>query len=183
MSITLSPAEEHYLKRELLKQELAREVACLDDAEALRKFGYPFSSHGPPSKRSHKKFGHHLIPSKTSSGQDDESTEDVQTTEYPLLSHFLQHFVMKLPLLSQDLITKGDFWQEKVQVFYEHFMELQFSSSFDREELTKRKRLTMKLSKMVLLMYNSGIGCSKEVEYFERDKFELEGGNKQASFK
>lgn len=177
----MSPAEEHYLKRELLKQELAREVACLDDAEALRKFGYPFSSHGPPSKRSHKKFGHHLIPSKTSSGQDDESTEDVQTTEYPLLSHFLQHFVMKLPLLSQDLITKGDFWQEKVQVFYEHFMELQFSSSFDREELTKRKRLTMKLSKMVLLMYNSGIGCSKEVEYFERDKFELEGGNKQAS--
>ncbi|CUS22021.1 LAQU0S04e06370g1_1 [Lachancea quebecensis] len=178
MTIDLTPAEEHYLKRELLKQELAREIEGLDDPKALRKFGYPFSAEDPRSAHSKKKLIRHLRRSKASETESDSDSNEDSGSEFPLLSHFLQHFVMKLPLLAQDLVNKEDFWQEKVQLFFEHFMEQQFSSSFDREELTKRKKLAMKLSKMVLLMYNSGIGCKKEVEYFEQDKFELEGSKR-----
>ncbi|SCU89877.1 LAME_0E05974g1_1 [Lachancea meyersii CBS 8951] len=169
MPFELSPAEEHYLKRELLKQELLREIQCFNDPHALRKFGFPFTS-GDPS--TDKKKTHHFKSAKPSvSEASSEST--VSHTDYPLLSHFLQHFVMKVPLFSQEMIQKEDFWQQKVQVFYEHFMQLQFSSSFDREELTKRRKLGMKLSKIVLLMYNSGIGCIQESDYFQQDKFKL----------
>ncbi|CAR24241.1 Lec1p [Lachancea thermotolerans CBS 6340] len=178
MTLDLTPAEEHYLKRELLKQELVREIEGLDDPKALRRFGYPFSAEDPRSAHSKKKLIRRLKRSKASETESDSESNEDQGSEFPLLSHFLQHFVMKLPLLAKDLVNKEDFWQEKVQLFFEHFMEQQFSSSFDREELTKRKRLATKLSKMVLLMYNSGIGCKKEVEYFEQDKFELEGSKR-----
>ncbi|SCV04455.1 LANO_0G10308g1_1 [Lachancea nothofagi CBS 11611] len=179
MSFQLSPTEEHYLKRELLKQELSREIQCLNDAHALRKFGYPFSPEDPRSIHSDKKLIQRLKSTKSNTADAHADIGNSQDTDYPLLNHFLQNFVMKMPLLSQNLIEKEDFWQQKVQVFFEHFMQLQFSSSFDREELTKRRKLSMKLSKIVLLMYNSGIGCAQEPQYFELDKFKFKDGKEQ----
>ncbi|CEP61546.1 Lec1p LALA0_S03e05270g [Lachancea lanzarotensis] len=172
MQLPLNPTEEHYLKRELLKQELTREIQCLNDPEALRKFGFPFTSEDP--KLSRKKS--HRSKSSKSNISEASSATSLSSTEYPLLSHFLQHFVMKMPLFSRDMIEKEELWQQKVQVFFEHFMQLNFSSSFDREELTKRRKLGIKLSKIVLLMYNSGIGSVQEPQYFEQDKFKLSDG-------
>ncbi|SCU82150.1 LADA_0C03334g1_1 [Lachancea dasiensis] len=176
MNFELSPTEEHYLKRELIKQELQREIDALNDAHALRKFGYPFATGDPRVGRSRRK----MIPNlKSSKMKKDNSLDsaDAQDTDFPLLSHFLQHFVMTVPLFSQNMVEKEDFWQQKVQVFFEHFMQMKFSSSFDREELTKRRRMGMKLSKIILLVYNSGIASAQEPQYFAQDKFKLEANN------
>ncbi|SCU97201.1 LAFA_0G10308g1_1 [Lachancea sp. 'fantastica'] len=173
MRLALNPTEEHYLKRELLKQELTREIQCLNDPEALRKFGFPFTSGDPNVSR---KKSRRSKSSPNSSPSETSSETSLSSTEYPLLSHFLQHFVMKLPLFSKEMIEKEEFWQQKVQVFFEHFMQLNFSSSFDREELTKRRKLGIKLSKIVLLMYNSGIGSAQEPQYFQQDEFKLSDG-------
>lgn len=186
MDTDLSAAQEHYLKRELLRLELSDEFEKLNDPHALRKFGYPFTTNDPKLK-SHTSKVRQILQSPTKSKKCDTVEQDDSSdivSEFPLLSHFLREFVMSFPLLSKDLAKDETFWQGKVQIFFEHFMGLNFSSSFDRDELTKRKKLSLKLSKIILLLYNSGIGCSKEIEYYEHDKFILsDGGLPQESKK
>ena len=170
----LTPLQEHYLKRELLRLELNNEFEKLNDINALRKFGHPFSEN--PVKDAHEKHeGSHRLSGRfhrDSKGSVEEFHSDV-VTEFPILSHFLHNFVMTFPLLSKDLVQDPSFWEDKVQAFFEHFMSLPFSSSFDREEMTKRRKLALKFSKAILLFYNSGIGVSKEVQYYEQDKYEI----------
>ncbi|CCE65743.1 hypothetical protein TPHA_0M01680 [Tetrapisispora phaffii CBS 4417] len=63
----ITPVQEHYIKKELLKLELENEIALLDDPFALRKFGYPFCSTDPIDNTANKKrssgmFSSTLIP-------------------------------------------------------------------------------------------------------------------------
>ncbi|SCU96724.1 LAMI_0F07514g1_1 [Lachancea mirantina] len=177
----LTPSEEHHLKTELIKLQLFHEFSLLDDVNALRKFGYPFSN-GDPQKTDSTAtpIGRILSPSKKrlsgAASIKSEPDNDQIDTQFPILSHFLKHFVVSLPLLSQDLAGNQEFWQKRVQVFFEHFMSMNFSTSFDREELTKRRRMSLKLSKMILLMYNAGIGCAQETQYYAEDKSSAGGG-------
>lgn len=188
MTDPLNPTEEHYLKRELLKFQLNHEFAALNDQYALRKFGYPFSSSDPTAPKAHTPIKGALkhavtsISSPTLSSQrtsiSDRSVEsEIQgfnNTEFPMLSYVLKEFIMPFPLLSKESSMAEGFWQEKVQVFFEHFMSLGFSDSYDREESTKRRRISKKLNKAILLLFNSGIGTSQEAEYYEKDKFILQ---------
>lgn len=195
MTDPLNPTEEHYLKRELLKFQLNREFAALNNQYALRKFGYPFSNSDPNAPKPHtpiKGALKHAVTTiasptigtpRTSTGTQrasigDRSIEtDIQSsdgTDFPMLSYVLKEFIMPFPLLSKKSSMAESFWQEKVQVFFEHFMSLGFSDSYDREESTKRRRISKKLNKAILLLFNSGIGTSQEVEYYEKDKFILQ---------
>lgn len=185
MPRTLNPTEEHYLKRELLKYQLNREFAALDDQYALRKFGYPFTSQDPKAKESSMKramkHAKGTVSPRSSSNRSSSERKSVESlvssqneTDFPMLSYVLQRFIIPFPLLSKDLSSDESFWQKKVQVFFEHFMELGFSDSYNREESTKRKRVSTKLNKALLLLFNSGIGTSQEVEYYGQDKFILE---------
>lgn len=174
----LSPTQEHYLKRELLRFQLNREFSGLNDKYGLRRFGYPFASGDPKAKVSSKKraLKHAISPRSSSSRSSREKfeTDDVSDTEFPLLSFVLRELVIPFPLFSKTLAKDEKFWQTKVQVFFEHFMEVGFSDSYSREESTKRKRISTKLNKAILLLFNSGIGTSQEVDYYNQDKFILE---------
>ncbi|CAI4053937.1 Lec1p SKDI_16G3550 [Saccharomyces kudriavzevii IFO 1802] len=162
----LNPTEEHYLKRELLRYQLDHEIEKLNDRFALRNFGYPFSSNDP--KASEPISDNDL--SSISGGKGHFSVN------YPMLSYVLQEFVSTFPLLSANLLVDEKFWQNKVQVFFEHFMSLGFSESYDREEASKRKKISKKLSKVILLLFNSGVGSSQEKVYYNEDKFVLQSG-------
>lgn len=174
----LNPTEEHYLKRELLKFQLNREFAALNDQYALRSFGHPFSSEDPKRKSSLKRRAlKQAIGSKSSSNRSSLDVPDstkASKTDFPMLSYVLRELIIPFPLLSKDLACDETFWQKKVQVFFEHFMEVGFSDSYNREESTKRKRISTKMHKAILLLFNSGIGTSQEVEYYNEDKFILE---------
>ncbi|EJS41258.1 YPR097W [Saccharomyces arboricola H-6] len=162
----LNPTEEHYLKRELLRFQLDHEIEGLNDQFALRKFGYPFSLNDPKVPETISDGNSSLTPSgKGHFG-----------SNYPMLSYILQEFISTFPLLSTNSSVDEMFWQSKVQVFFEHFMSLGFSESYDREEASKRKKISKKLSKVILLLFNSGVGSSQEQAYYTEDKFVLQSG-------
>ncbi|PHH77868.1 hypothetical protein CDD82_3312 [Ophiocordyceps australis] len=142
---TLTGKQEHYLKRELIAQQVKWEINELNSPTALQRFGAPFrSEHGEVSP---------------------------QESELPILRYIFVHHVRDFPFL--DKAREKEFWQDKLQLFLESFAGKQISSSEDRLEETKRRKLAIKAQKLVELMMVSGIGTSSGFE--ERIRFsELE---------
>ncbi|KAK3341403.1 hypothetical protein B0T25DRAFT_464685 [Lasiosphaeria hispida] len=142
---TLTGKQEHYLKRELVSEQVKWEIAELNSPTALRRFGAPFKSD----------FG-------------EVSPLD---SELPILRYIFVHHVREFPFL--DKAREKEFWQDKLQVFLESFASKSISSSEDRLEETKRRKLAIKAQKMVELMVVSGVRTSSGFE--ERIRFsELE---------
>ncbi|KAK0657222.1 hypothetical protein B0T16DRAFT_316681 [Cercophora newfieldiana] len=142
---TLTGKQEHYLKRELVSEQAKWEISELNSPTALRRFGAPFKSD----------FG-------------EVSPLD---SELPILRYIFVHHVREFPFL--DKAREKEFWQDKLQVFLESFASKNISSSEDRLEETKRRKLALKAQKMVELMMVSGIPTSSGFE--ERIRFsELE---------
>jgi len=141
----LTGKQEHYLKRELISEQVKWEISELNSPTALRRFGAPFKSD----------FG-------------EVSPLD---SELPILRYIFVHHVREFPFL--DKAKEKEFWQDKLQVFLESFASKNISSSEDRLEETKRRKLATKATKMVELMMVSGIPTSSGFE--ERIRFsELE---------
>jgi hypothetical protein len=136
----LSLIQEHYLKRELLKFQIDYEVEKLNDFKNLGLFGPPFKLH------------------------DDDSAEKQRNSdgiyEYPILRYMLRNCVQTFPFISQ--ADDKLFWQDKVQSFVEKFAEKDISSTADRTEETKRRRIGAKLKKLILLYTASGLQTTRD---------------------
>ncbi|KAI9759166.1 MAG: hypothetical protein M4579_002539 [Chaenotheca gracillima] len=150
----LTGKQEHYLKRELISQQVAYEIAELSSPTALQRFGAPFRS----------EFGE-VAP---------------VDSDLPLLRYIFVHHARNFPFLDQ--AREKEFWQDKLQVFLESFANKHISSSEDRLEETKRRKLALKAEKLVELMMVSGIPTASGYE--ERIRFsEMEvvdrGANEQ----
>ncbi|KAH9909378.1 succinate flavoprotein subunit [Xylariomycetidae sp. FL2044] len=142
---TLTGKQEHYLKRELISEQVNWEISELNSPTALRRFGAPFKS----------EFG-------------EVSPYD---SELPILRYIFVHHVREFPFL--DKAKEKEFWQDKLQVFLESFATKNISSSEDRLEETKRRKLAIKCRKLVELMMVSGVPTASGFE--ERIRFaELE---------
>ena len=151
---TLTGKQEHYLKRELISGQVVYEISELASTTALQRFGAPFRS----------EFGE-VAP---------------VDSDLPLLRYIFVHHVRNFPFLDQ--AREKEFWQDKLQVFLESFASKHISSSEDRLEETKRRKLALKAQKLVELMMVSGIPTASGYE--ERIRFsELEvvdrGANEQ----
>ena len=156
MPQVLTPTQEHYLKREFLKFQLAKELNDLNNKDALRRFGFPFTDTDPKLKS-------FKSTSEESTGSNDRE-QSIINTQFPLCSYILREFIMTFPLVSKNIEVDQTFWQEKVQIFFEHFMSLGFSESYDREKSTKRKKVGLKLANIILIFLNSGIVVIEEIE-------------------
>ncbi len=164
------------LKRELISQQVDYEVSELASPTALQRFGAPFRS----------EYGE-VAP---------------VDSDLPILRYIFVHHVRNFPFLDQ--AREKEFWQDKLQVvgfpvtyvlqvtstdlwillcqFLESFANKHISSSEDRLEETKRRKLAMKCKKLVELMMVSGIPTASGYE--ERIRFsEMEvvdrGANEQ----
>ncbi|KAI6246681.1 hypothetical protein HI914_05139 [Erysiphe necator] len=137
----LTGRQEHYLKRELISQQVKAEITELNCPTALQRFGAPFKS----------EFG-------------EVSPLD---SDLPILRYIFVHFVRKFPFL--DHAREKEFWQDKLQVFLQSFASKHISSSEDRLEETKRRKLSIKCQKLVELMMVSGIPTASGYE--ERIRF------------
>ncbi|TVY24593.1 PX domain-containing protein [Lachnellula hyalina] len=141
----LTGKQEHYLKRELIAQQVKFEITELNSPTALQRFGAPFKSD----------FG-------------EVSPLD---SDLPILRYIFVHHVREFPFL--DKAKEKEFWQDKLQVFLQSFASKHISSSEDRLEETKRRKLSIKAQKLVELMMVSGIPTASGYE--ERIRFsELE---------
>lgn len=130
------------LKRELIARQTQYEVSELASPTALRRFGAPFHS--------------------------DAGEVSPADSELPLLRYIFVHHVRNFPFLDQ--AREKEFWQDKLQVFLESFATKHISSSEDRLEETKRRKLATKAEKLVELMMVSGIPTASGYE--ERIRFE-----------
>ena len=153
-STLLTGKEEHYLKRELISRQVTDEIAELSSPTALQRFGAPFRS----------QYGE-VSP---------------MDSELPLLRYIFVNHVRKFPFLNQ--AKEKEFWQDKLQTFLESFAGKYISSSEDRLEETKRRKLARKSEKLVELMMVSGLPTASGYE--ERIRFaEMEvvdrGANEQ----
>ncbi|KAI9653436.1 MAG: hypothetical protein M1829_001296 [Trizodia sp. TS-e1964] len=137
----LSGKQEHYLKRELLSQQVKYEIAELSSPTALQRFGAPFMS----------EYGE-VAP---------------VDSDLPILRFIFVHHIRNFPFL--DRAREKEFWQDKLQVFLESFANKHISSSEDRLEETKRRKLALKCEKLVELMMVSGIPTASGYE--ERIRF------------
>ncbi|KAK8164339.1 hypothetical protein IWX90DRAFT_255762 [Phyllosticta citrichinensis] len=137
----LTGKQEHYLKRELIAQQTQFEISELSSPTALQRFGAPFRS--------------------------DAGEVKPEDSELPLLRYIFVHHVRNFPFLDQ--AREKEFWQDKLQVFLESFANKHISSSEDRLEETKRKKLAVKAQKLVELMMVSGIPTASGYE--ERIRF------------
>ncbi|KAL7909208.1 hypothetical protein GGI35DRAFT_493214 [Trichoderma velutinum] len=140
-SNALTGKQEHYLKRELIGDQVKWEINELNSPTALQRFGAPFKS--------------------------EQGEVAPQESELPILRYIFVHHVRDFPFL--DKAKEKEFWQDKLQVFLESFAMKQISSSEDRLEETKRRKLAIKAQKLVELMMVSGIPTSSGFE--ERIKF------------
>jgi len=141
----LTGKQEHYLKRELISKQVNGEIQELNSPTALQRFGAPFRS----------EYGE-VSP---------------MDSELPILRYIFVNHVRNFPFLNQ--AQEKEFWQDKLQVFLESFSSKYISSSEDRLEETKRRKLAKKCEKLVELMMVSGIPTASGYE--ERIRFaELE---------
>jgi hypothetical protein len=138
----LTGKQEHYLKRELIGNQVKFEIAELNSPTALQRFGAPFQS--PLGE---------VAP---------------VDSELPILRYIFVHHVRKFPFQNQ--AKEKEFWQDRLQVFLESFANKRISSSEDRLEETKRRKIALKCEKLVELMMNSGIPTASGYE--ERVGFE-----------
>ncbi|KAF2806784.1 uncharacterized protein BDZ99DRAFT_85285 [Mytilinidion resinicola] len=148
----LTGKQEHYLKRQLLSKQTNYEISELNSPTALQRFGAPFRS--------------------------DAGEVPPEDSELPILRYIFVHHVRNFPFLNK--AKEKEFWQDKLQVFLESFANKHISSSEDRLEETKRKKLAGKAEKLVELMMVSGIPTASGYE--ERIRFsELEVVERGAS--
>ncbi|KAI0515228.1 hypothetical protein F5B22DRAFT_636532 [Xylaria bambusicola] len=140
-SHTLTGKQEHYLKRELISEQVNWEINELNSPTALRRFGAPFKS--------------------------DYGEVSPLDSELPILRYIFVHHVREFPFL--DKAKEKEFWQDKLQVFLESFASKNISSSEDRLEETKRRKLAVKCRKLVELMMVSGVPTASGFE--ERIRF------------
>lgn len=85
---SLTGKQEHYLKRELVSEQVRWEISELNSPTALRRFGAPFKS------------DHGEVPPHES--------------ELPILRYIFVHHVRDFPFL--DKAREKEFWQDKLQV-------------------------------------------------------------------
>ncbi|KOS19550.1 PX domain-containing protein [Escovopsis weberi] len=137
----LTGKQEHYLKRELMSEQVSWEISELNSPTALQRFGAPFRS--------------------------DQGEVSPHESELPILRYIFVNHVRDFPFL--DKAKEKEFWQDKLQIFLESFAMKQISSSEDRLEETKRRKLAIKSRKLVELMMVSGIPTSSGFE--ERIRF------------
>ncbi len=99
---------------------------------------------------------------------------DARRTDLPLLRFMFQHFVLTFPFLRS---APPNFFADKVQVFFDKFLERNISSTDDRDESTKRRKLTNKLEKYFVLLMGSAIkvkGIGEDVvRISEKDRLKM----------
>ncbi|KAJ1032692.1 hypothetical protein NDA16_000714 [Ustilago loliicola] len=99
---------------------------------------------------------------------------EARRTDLPLLRFMFQHFVLTFPFLRS---APPNFFADKVQVFFDKFLERNISGTDDRDESTKRRKLTNKFEKYFVLLLGSAIkvkGIGEDVvRISERDRLKM----------
>lgn len=140
-----TPKQIHYLKRELITLELQKELTLLSENATLRPL---FPVDNPANGLA---AGLAIVPTSVMSLHSDT----------PLLRYAFNRFVLTFPLL-QD-VDRIEFWG-KVQHFLDEFRKLGITSSAERSEMTRRKKIMQKIERLLVLLFGFGIKIQEDEE-------------------
>lgn len=181
MVLDLTLVEEHYLKKELLRREIAQEFDKLspefNDISGLRRFGPPFVPMDP-------QMVHRMGVDIAELHAIGESTKDIVRAQFPLLRFVLEEFVQTFPFIKIHLLKLGPNWIDqspfwlKLQTLFEKWKGKKISNSNDRGSTSKRELTLSKVKSLILMLFNSGVRTHNEDEYFQMDQSE-KGGYKK----
>lgn len=141
---SLSPIQEHFLKKYLLQHRLFEELDFFSQPGCCKGFGYPFSE---------------------SKGKEAE----IECSDYPLFKYFFYTFVETFPLVSKlDRRIQDYFWQKVLMPFIESFNSKGISEAKERaDDVSKRKQVNSKVVSSLLLFYNSMLITNNDISYFK----------------
>ncbi|KAK9496229.1 hypothetical protein V1508DRAFT_347229 [Lipomyces doorenjongii] len=163
----LTGQQEHYLKKELISLQLEREIASLGIPDALRRFGAPFraddTNGSASSNGKNGRLGFFIGRNSTTSVSGSKVNEvSPGDSDFPILRHVFVNHIRNFPFLDQTKET--EFWQHKVQTFWESFSTKRISTTDDRTEETKRRRLAFRIQKLIEILMSSGIRTASGLE-------------------
>lgn len=147
--LALTPLRAHYLKRELVTLEFIAELQTLDSPGALSLLGPPFL----PKSR----FINGLPQPPPMEGSIEAEAERRGTeasTDLPFLRFVFNHFVLSFPFLAN---CQPSFFSHKLQPFVYSFVSRNISSTDEREEDTKRKKISGKAEKHLGLIMSAAV--------------------------
>lgn len=142
---SLTPTQEHFLKKFLLEQQLTSELHNLSEPHSLQNLGPPFANDADDNKQN--------------------------DSDMVLLRYFFSRFVATFPLIANNSPEdQRDFWKETVEPFVDSFNRKNMSEGMERnEKVTKRHQVNHKLLSSLLLFYNSMFVSKRDMEYLEAD--------------
>ncbi|KAM0789993.1 hypothetical protein ACM66B_005323 [Microbotryomycetes sp. NB124-2] len=147
--LVLTPLRAHYLKRELVTLEFVNELTTLDSAGALSLLGPPFI----PKSRFVNGVPKPAPPPGSSEALAELRSEEA-SVDLPFLKFVFNHFILTFPFLASSPPT---FFSHKLQPFVYSFVQRNISTSDDREQDTKRKRVSSKFEKHLGLVMSAAI--------------------------
>ncbi|KAK6457745.1 uncharacterized protein RJT20DRAFT_26122 [Scheffersomyces xylosifermentans] len=153
---SLTPTQEHFLKKYVLENRLAHELHMFNSPEICDLLGPPFKSN------------------KKENGFD----------TLPLLAFYMNNFITNFPFIANNSAEdQKAFWQDTVQPFLESFNSKNISSSEERQEhVTKRRQVNKKLLSGLLLFYNSVVITDKELTYLNESHYQPSDTGKMDKF-
>lgn len=153
----LTPQEDHYLKNQLLADQLESEFqkSWDDHTKFLPNLGYPFV----PAER--------LLAT--------------HQNDYPILKFVFLEFIKRFPYfrdvdtkmgldpidsIPPDSTNNNAFFRTKIMPFFNYILSKNLSSSADRQELSKRRKASLKILKTLQLFVSSCLTTTQEELYY-----------------
>ncbi|BGP41652.1 hypothetical protein JCM10449v2_005643 [Rhodotorula kratochvilovae] len=177
--LLLTPLRAHYLKRELVTLEFVKELTQLDSPGSLSVLGPPFL---PKSRFTDGVPQPAPVPGSEAATREERDWE--ANVDLPFLRFVFHHFILSFPFLTSCPPT---FFSHKLQPFVYSFVSRNISTSDDREQDTKRRRIAGKLEKHLGLVMSAAVkltengGNEEVVRIDDRGEFHAGAPATQAS--
>lgn len=165
-TLDLSPAQVHALFDILTHHETYAEIEGFKSAEAVEKYGFPFSrvtteppmatSKGASAVNTPLATPRSRTPVPPEQGASEADCEDVKGTgESPILQTLLTRFVLTLPGMNN---LPRHFWSVQVQGILARLGDADLSESYDKGALGLRKTLATGAGSLIELVGRGALG-------------------------
>jgi hypothetical protein len=141
--------------------QMQREFSLLSQIGTLANYGQPFLPHpsGPNTRpltqqSSGRLFGYFSSGGSTlrKPGWDEYQWKGHNLEESPILRYLYWRFVYNFPALR---LAKSEYWTQQIQPFFDSFAERDLSTTRERSEVTKRRLLSLGLTRILSTYYST----------------------------
>ncbi|KAM0749704.1 hypothetical protein T439DRAFT_381276 [Meredithblackwellia eburnea MCA 4105] len=158
---SLTPYDRHYLNKALVCLEIQREWSALSKIGTLTVYGDPFLKHanGPNSRPQNGSKSGGMLSGilgpgevKRKAGWEGYRWNEGDVLDSPVLRYMYWRFIKNAPVLRD---AKREYWTDQIQPLFDSFAERDLSTTKERSEVTKRRLLSMGLTRILGTYYST----------------------------